>query len=162
MRCDLGSVDNPHDPPCVRCRRESKECYFSATRRKRKPADDGEGEYEDGADEYEIRNGRKRLRGSSDDTSPARAGRQPSVSSFPLAPPSTYTSPLPTTLPQQPLTPGGSIGCSQPLRRPAADAQPSLSPQQSQKNGLSHTRPYPSTTNMKRSTSDDAGEGDHQ
>ncbi|PSR94215.1 hypothetical protein BD289DRAFT_338620, partial [Coniella lustricola] len=40
VRCDLGSVDNPHDPPCVRCRRESKECYFSATRRKRK-TDDG-------------------------------------------------------------------------------------------------------------------------
>ncbi|KAK4106296.1 hypothetical protein N658DRAFT_413317, partial [Parathielavia hyrcaniae] len=40
VRCDLGSVDDPHEPPCVRCRRESKECYFSATRRKRK-ADDG-------------------------------------------------------------------------------------------------------------------------
>ena len=36
VRCDLGPVDEPHDPPCVRCRREAKECYFSATRRKRK------------------------------------------------------------------------------------------------------------------------------
>ncbi|KAF8542768.1 hypothetical protein BDD12DRAFT_632083, partial [Trichophaea hybrida] len=35
VRCDLGSVEAPHDPPCVRCRRESKECFFSATRRKR-------------------------------------------------------------------------------------------------------------------------------
>ena len=43
VRCDLGSVDNPHDPPCVRCRRESKDCYFSATRRKRKTDDDGSG-----------------------------------------------------------------------------------------------------------------------
>ncbi|CUS23426.1 LAQU0S10e00122g1_1 [Lachancea quebecensis] len=27
-RCDLGSPDNPHDPPCVRCKRERKECVF--------------------------------------------------------------------------------------------------------------------------------------
>ncbi|RPA92676.1 hypothetical protein L873DRAFT_155934 [Choiromyces venosus 120613-1] len=41
VRCDLGSVEAPHDPPCVRCRRESKECYFSATRRKtRTPSTD--------------------------------------------------------------------------------------------------------------------------
>ncbi|KAI0019037.1 hypothetical protein F4780DRAFT_771477 [Xylariomycetidae sp. FL0641] len=56
VRCDLGSVDNPHDPPCVRCRRESKQCFFSATRRKRKNEDDPH-DYED---EYIIRNGRKR------------------------------------------------------------------------------------------------------
>ncbi|PGH27654.1 hypothetical protein AJ80_00668 [Polytolypa hystricis UAMH7299] len=36
VKCDLGSVDNPRPPPCVRCRRESKRCEFSATRRKRK------------------------------------------------------------------------------------------------------------------------------
>ncbi|KAI9786393.1 MAG: hypothetical protein M1839_006853 [Geoglossum umbratile] len=161
VRCDLGSVDSPHDPPCVRCRRESKDCYFSATRRKRKPADDGEGEYEDGVDEYEIRNGRKRLRGSSDDTtSPARAGRQSSVSSFPLAPPSTYASPLPAALPQQPLTPGGSVVRNQPLRRPASDAQPPLPPQQPQNNGTSHAHPYPSPAELKRSGSTDAGEED--
>lgn len=36
-------MDEPHDPPCVRCRREAKECYFSATRRKRKAdIDDGQ------------------------------------------------------------------------------------------------------------------------
>lgn len=38
-------VDNPRPPPCVRCRRESKRCEFSATRRKRKAsdaADDGD------------------------------------------------------------------------------------------------------------------------
>ncbi|KAJ5802782.1 uncharacterized protein N7503_005232 [Penicillium pulvis] len=36
VKCDLGSVDNPRPPPCVRCRRESKRCEFSITRRKRK------------------------------------------------------------------------------------------------------------------------------
>ena len=39
----MGPVDQPNDPPCVRCRREAKECYFSATRRKRK-ADSDEGQ----------------------------------------------------------------------------------------------------------------------
>ncbi|KAL4965534.1 Zn(II)2Cys6 transcription factor domain-containing protein [Aspergillus stella-maris] len=39
VKCDLGSVDNPRPPPCVRCRRESKRCEFSATRRKRKVSD---------------------------------------------------------------------------------------------------------------------------
>ena len=37
VKCDLGSVNDPIDPPCVRCRRESKECYFSATKRKSAP-----------------------------------------------------------------------------------------------------------------------------
>ncbi|KAL3955985.1 hypothetical protein ACCO45_008831 [Purpureocillium lilacinum] len=92
VRCDLGSVDNPHDPPCVRCRRESKECYFSATRRKRK-TDDGEGS---DADEYVIRNGRKRLHAAA--SPPPRLDRR-------------FYSDVP-------LTPGGSHGRSQPLRRP--------------------------------------------
>ncbi|KAL2865138.1 putative C6 transcription factor [Aspergillus lucknowensis] len=39
VKCDLGSVDNPRPPPCVRCRRESKRCEFSATRRKRKTSE---------------------------------------------------------------------------------------------------------------------------
>ncbi|KAJ5587498.1 uncharacterized protein N7459_003263 [Penicillium hispanicum] len=42
VKCDLGSVDNPRPPPCVRCRRESKRCEFSATRRKRKSSDAAE------------------------------------------------------------------------------------------------------------------------
>ena len=61
VRCDLGPVDEPHDPPCVRCRRESKECYFSATRRKRKAEDGGcsaEGG-DDLDDEYANRNSRR-------------------------------------------------------------------------------------------------------
>ena len=93
VRCDLGSVDDPHDPPCVRCRRESKECFFSATRRKRK-TEDGEGS---DVDEYVVRNGRKRV--NAEDTPPAR---QPERKSYV----------------DTPLTPGGSHGRSQPLRRP--------------------------------------------
>lgn len=45
VRCDLGSVDDPHDPPCVRCRREKKECFFTETRRKRKAEDEAGEEY---------------------------------------------------------------------------------------------------------------------
>lgn len=58
VRCDLGSVDDPSDPPCVRCRRESKECFFSATRRKRKGDSDAD---EFAVDDYIVRNGRKRV-----------------------------------------------------------------------------------------------------
>ncbi|SCU88841.1 LAMI_0D11496g1_1 [Lachancea mirantina] len=28
IKCDLGPPDNPHDPPCLRCKRERKECVF--------------------------------------------------------------------------------------------------------------------------------------
>lgn len=97
VRCDLGSVDNPHDPPCVRCRRESKECFFSATRRKRKTEDGIEVE-----DEYIIRNGRKRPH---TEVSP------------PPPPPPPLDRGLYTDVP---LTPGGSLGRTQPLRRPGA------------------------------------------
>jgi len=64
VKCDLGSkpayaitasdadmatgVDNPHDPPCSRCRREHKECVFSATRRKRKQSRDADDASSDG------------------------------------------------------------------------------------------------------------------
>ncbi|KAM0114438.1 zinc finger transcriptional activator [Aspergillus fumigatus] len=53
VKCDLGSVDNPRPPPCVRCRRESKRCEFSATRRKRKPS-----EIEDNVDGVLLRDKR--------------------------------------------------------------------------------------------------------
>lgn len=98
VRCDLGSVDNPHDPPCVRCRRESKECFFSATRRKRKTDDDGSD-----ADEYIIRNGRKRVHAS---------GSPPPTAFERIA------------FSEAPLTPGGSTGRSQPLRRPDGSRRP--------------------------------------
>ncbi|KAJ4351821.1 zinc finger transcriptional activator [Didymosphaeria variabile] len=108
VRCDLGPVDNPHDPPCVRCRRESKECFFSATRRKRKT--DG-GELEDD-DDYELRNGRKRARTEDDVQIPA-----------PLTAP-TGSSSSASQYVSQPLTPGGSVGRYEPLRRPTTSHAP--------------------------------------
>ncbi|KAG0654979.1 hypothetical protein C6P45_003210, partial [Maudiozyma exigua] len=29
VRCDLGPFDNPHPPPCTRCKREQRECLFT-------------------------------------------------------------------------------------------------------------------------------------
>lgn len=84
VRCDLGPVDDPHEPPCVRCRRESKECFFSATRRKRK-ADDGEdieGADDDVQDDYAARNRRR-------STLPAtRSAGQGQADSQSMSPPS--------------------------------------------------------------------------
>lgn len=80
----------------MRCRRESKECFFSATRRKRKGQD--EDELGEDPDEYELRNSRKRSRTAPETIHVARANS------------ATYVS--------QPLTPGGSIGRYEPLRRP--------------------------------------------
>lgn len=98
VRCDLGSVDNPHDPPCVRCRRESKECYFSATRRKRKTEDGAIDSVEEpDHDDYIVRNGRKRLNTST--SSPASALDRRLYSDVPL-------------------TPGGGLGRSHPISRP--------------------------------------------
>ncbi|KAK7938115.1 uncharacterized protein PG986_014983 [Apiospora aurea] len=99
VRCDLGSVDSPHDPPCVRCRRESKECYFSATRRKRKHDEDGE---EEGDEAYIVRNGRKQHHLSLSEASPP-----PSINKHAYR--------------NVPLTPGGSTGRNQPLKRPDSD-----------------------------------------
>lgn len=111
VKCDLGSVDNPSDPPCVRCRRESKECFFSATRRKRKH-EDGGADSLDGydQDDYMIRNGRKMVQGS-----PPAPNRQSSMGA-PARASVSYTDNTP--VPGPPLTPGGSIGRPQPLRRP--------------------------------------------
>ncbi|KAI1393262.1 uncharacterized protein F4822DRAFT_423730 [Hypoxylon trugodes] len=97
VRCDLGSVDDPHEPPCVRCRRESKECFFSATRRKRRNEDD---DVDDQEDDYTTRNARKRPH--TDDT-PPYVDRKPFSS--------------------VPLTPGGSTGRTQPLRRPKTERE---------------------------------------
>ncbi|PNS18924.1 hypothetical protein CAC42_6019 [Sphaceloma murrayae] len=80
VRCNLGPVDNPHDPPCDRCRRESKECFFSATRRKKRPADSGADEID--PDEIEVRAGRKRLKDDSEEAEIVTRG----YSAFPLTP----------------------------------------------------------------------------
>ena len=93
VRCNLGPVDNPHDPPCDRCRREAKDCFFSSTRRKKRAADSGAVELID-QDELEIKGGRKRLKGDEDEHD-TQAGHT-----------------------RQPLTPGGSVAQKQPLRRP--------------------------------------------
>lgn len=42
VKCDLGPVDAPQDPPCARCRRENKFCQFADTRKKRKTSPSGE------------------------------------------------------------------------------------------------------------------------
>jgi hypothetical protein len=86
----------------VRCRRESKECFFSATRRKRKQ--DGEDDLDD-ADDYEARNGRKRMRSEGE-----------------LQEPLASTAHNPAAFVSQPLTPGGSVGRYEPLRRPTTSA----------------------------------------
>lgn len=119
VKCDLGSVDNPGDPPCVRCRRESKECFFSATRRKRKN-EDGKEDSLDGyefGDDYIVRNGRK-MHGSP--PAPASGAMRAPVSARSAAP---YEAP---PIPGPPLTPGGSIGRTQPLRRPQQNADESV------------------------------------
>ena len=113
VKCDMGSVDNPHDPPCVRCRRESKECFFSATRRKRKH-DDGGPDSLDGYeyDDYTVRNGRKMAH-----TSPPASVRQSSMGA-PTSARSAMQYGDNAQVAGPPLTPGGSIGRAQPLRRP--------------------------------------------
>ena len=124
VKCDLGSVDNPGDPPCVRCRRESKECFFSATRRKRK-TDDGRDDSLDGyefGDDYIIRNGRKMVHGS-----PPASIRQSSMgapTSARSAAPYVDNTPV---IPGPPLTPGGSIGRPKPLERPKQQSSPDRS-----------------------------------
>ena len=35
VKCDLGDPGNPTDPPCRRCRREHKECFFQDLRTKK-------------------------------------------------------------------------------------------------------------------------------
>ncbi|KAB8295921.1 hypothetical protein EYC80_008741 [Monilinia laxa] len=122
VRCDLGSVDNPSDPPCVRCRRESKECYFSATRRKRKTGGsrDNSTEPYEFADDYVTRNGRKMVSGS-----PPASYRQTSMGAPPSARSTTGAFPDNARIDAgPPLTPGGSIGRTQPLRRPRSNSRP--------------------------------------
>lgn len=33
VKCDLGDVNNPHGPPCARCKRERRECVFVESKR---------------------------------------------------------------------------------------------------------------------------------
>jgi hypothetical protein len=118
VKCDLGSVDNPSDPPCVRCRRESKECYFSATRRKRKVPGDGDSGSEDVDQDYITRNARKRLQSSDSGSEPPPAFRQPKVPAAGRQSSSGGYGDAFAPPPPGPLTPGGHVGRTQPLRRP--------------------------------------------
>jgi hypothetical protein len=129
VKCDLGSVDNPSDPPCVRCRRESKECYFSATRRKRKlPGGEDSVDGNGFDEEYLKRNGRKRLFSNDSGSEPPTSLREQSIGAGPFV-----SRPLSSSdiSPQRPLTPGGHIGRNQPLRRPHRSIEES---QQADKN----------------------------
>ena len=76
-------MDNPHDPPCVRCRREKKDCFFSETRRKRKADDDGGRGTDELDEEYVARNRRSQTarHGSftDGDAGLQAAGRAPQV-----------------------------------------------------------------------------------
>ncbi|KAK6528887.1 hypothetical protein TWF694_004118 [Orbilia ellipsospora] len=60
VRCDLGSVEAPHSPPCVRCRRESKECFFSATRRRGPGELTGSGPEDEGPSRKKLKEDPKR------------------------------------------------------------------------------------------------------
>ena len=103
VKCDLGPVDDPQDPPCARCKRESKTCFFSLTRRKRKPGDLDDEEEE--AQIY-IQDGNKRHQAS------MPAGHMRYRSRYRTAPGFNYP----------PITPGGGFGQPRPLRRPTAGA----------------------------------------
>lgn len=35
MKCDMGPLDDPHGPPCVRCRREHKECILPDNKKRK-------------------------------------------------------------------------------------------------------------------------------
>jgi hypothetical protein len=98
-------VDNPHDPPCMRCRREHKDCVFSATRRKRKPSQEADDTSSDGG----IGRGKRRLTVSTD------GDVQDDATSYPY--PYSSSSPYP---------PGGNLGGQWPSHqvRPSHTSQP--------------------------------------
>ncbi|KAI9837359.1 MAG: hypothetical protein M1819_000434 [Sarea resinae] len=124
------SADTRRDKPASHAVSASKECYFSATRRKRKPADGGEGSLDGDEEDLEIRNGRKRLRSPSSQGGgppPPSAGSRFHASLLDNAPrhsPTLASSEASVSgFSDQPLTPGGSLGRAQPLRRPTSDSQ---------------------------------------
>ncbi|KFY10034.1 hypothetical protein V492_05240 [Pseudogymnoascus sp. VKM F-4246] len=99
VKCDLGSVDNPNAPPCVRCRRESKDCYFSVTRRKQRLDENDIPIYDP---DFVDRNARKRQYTSDSGSEPpevrpvSSAGSRPLNPAYrhtPIQPPNVATSP---------------------------------------------------------------------
>ncbi|KKY21122.1 putative uv radiation resistance protein [Phaeomoniella chlamydospora] len=91
VKCDLGSVDNPEDPPCARCKRERRPCNFSETRRKRRlDQDNSEG----------PETSKRRLTADDSDMTPSRAsGTSPQGYSWSPTPNANHTqySTLPTS-----------------------------------------------------------------
>ncbi|KAL4782221.1 hypothetical protein BJX76DRAFT_296764 [Aspergillus varians] len=90
VKCDLGSefmscVDNPRPPPCVRCRRESKRCEFSATRRKRKTSD-----VDSNVDDVLCRDKRMMMGDTASKTDASPSARS---SSYPQAEPPSFDTP---------------------------------------------------------------------
>jgi len=91
----------------LRCKREQKECYFSSTRRKRKPDERDETPQEAELGAYEQRNSRKRTKDSAEEVTAAQENPLQSQRLHPATAP-------------RPLTPGGSLGQARPLRRPTS------------------------------------------
>lgn len=103
VKCDLGSVDNPSAPPCVRCRRETKECYFSVTRRKQKLDENDVPIFDP---DFVDRNARKRQFTSDSGSEPPEV-RPDSSAGRPLNPAYRHT---PIQPPAVSTTPGSALG----------------------------------------------------
>ena len=84
-------------------------------------------------DDYETRNGRKRLRGDYHPADDLQRAQSPVAANrfSRLIAPSSISSTQSGSVQQHPLTPGGSIGQPQPLRRPTSDFHASISPRTS-------------------------------
>lgn len=104
-------VDDPGSPPCKRCKRESKKCEFSATRRKRKNSQDDD----DGPVDNVLRRDQRRL------TSESSYGERSGRAQYPFE------------------TPGGSytMGSASPQQWPGVAAAPGESLQATVSKGYS-------------------------
>lgn len=111
VKCDLGSVDNPSAPPCVRCRRESKDCYFSVTRRKQRLDENDIPIYDP---EFVDRNARKRQYTSESGSEPPEVRPESSTGPRPLNPAYRHT---PIKPPNVPTSPTASASNFTPLSR---------------------------------------------
>ncbi|KAI9678725.1 MAG: hypothetical protein M1817_005782 [Caeruleum heppii] len=128
----------------------AKECYFSATRRKRRPTDGGDGSLDDEVeDDYELRNSRKKLRTSSEEDRPdlnALSGSRPHAPfrSTPVHP-----------------TRGTSVGASNSsLAPPAGHTVAGTPTTRSAGPAPSGSNDYSAETSPVKVTADDAGDDD--
>lgn len=107
VKCDLGSVDNPNAPPCVRCRRESKDCYFSVTRRKQRLDENDIPIYDP---DFVDRNARKRQYTSDSGSEPPEVRPESSAGSRPLNPAYRHTPIQPPNVVTSPTASTGQYG----------------------------------------------------